>query len=40
LVDLLEGKKTMTNKWVYKTKLGIDGQVEKLEVRLMAHDFE
>ncbi len=32
LVDLPEGKKLITNKWIYKTKLGIDGHMEKLKM--------
>jgi len=31
LVDLLEGKKPITNKWIYKIKLGVDGHMEELK---------
>jgi hypothetical protein len=39
LVDLPEGKKSIGVKWVYKTKLNADGQVEKYKARLVARGY-
>jgi hypothetical protein len=39
VVDLLEGKKNIGVKWVYKTKLNADGEVEKYKARLVAEGF-
>jgi hypothetical protein len=39
LVDLPEGKKNIGAKWVYKTKLNVDGKVEKYKARLVSQGF-
>jgi hypothetical protein len=39
LVDLPEGKKSIGVKWVYKTKLNAEGEVEKYKARLVAQGF-
>ena len=39
LVDLPEGKNNIGVKWVYKTKLNADGEVEKYKARLVAQGF-
>jgi hypothetical protein len=39
LVNLPEGKKSIGVKWVYKTKLNADGEVEKYKARLVAQGF-
>ena len=36
LVDLLEDKNCIGVKWIYKTKLNVDGDVEKYKERLVA----
>ena len=40
LVSLPVGKKIITSKWVYKTKPGLNGDMEKLKARLVARGFE
>jgi hypothetical protein len=39
LVDLPRDRKTVGSKWVFKTKLGEDGNVEKRKARLVAQGF-
>ena len=39
LVDLLEDKNCIGVKWIYKTKLNLDGDVEKYKERLVAQGF-
>ena len=39
LVDLHEDKKCIGVKWIYKTKLNVDGDVEKYKARLVAQGF-
>lgn len=34
------GKTPITSQWVYKVKLKVDGQVDKLKARLVARGFE
>ena len=37
LVDLPDDKNCIVVKWIYKTKLNADGDVEKYKARLIAH---
>ncbi len=37
---LLDGKKPISSKWVYKKKYNTKGQVEKLKARIVARGFE
>ena len=39
LVDLPTGRKTIGSKWVFKEKLGPDGQTERLKARLVAQGY-
>jgi hypothetical protein len=39
LVDLPEGKNSIGFKWVYKTKMNAEGEVEKYKARLVAQGF-
>lgn len=39
-MELLEGKRPTTNKCVYKTKVTINGILEKLKARFIARGFE
>ena len=39
LVDASEGVTPIGCKWVFKKKIGVDGQVETYKVRLVAKDF-
>ena len=39
LVDAPEGVTPIGCKWVYKKKIGVDGQVETYNARLVAKDF-
>ena len=40
LVDASEGVTPIGCKWVYKKKIGVDGQVETYKARLVAKDFK
>ena len=40
LVDAPEGVTPIGCKWVYKKKIGVDGQVETYKARLVAKDFK
>ena len=40
LVDPPESVTPIGGKWVYKKKIGADGQVETYNARLMAKDFK
>lgn len=40
LVDFLEGKTPITNKWICNIKLGANGHMEELKAWLVAHNFE
>ena len=37
LVDLPDNKNCIGVKWIYKTKLNVDGDVEKYKARFVAH---
>jgi hypothetical protein len=39
-VNLPPGKKPITKKWVYKTKLTTNGKVEKLNLHHVTQSFE
>ena len=39
LVDLPEDKNCIGVKWIYKSKLNVDGDVEKYKARLVAQGF-
>ena len=39
LVDAAEGVHLIECKWIYKKKIGADGQVETYKARLVAKDF-
>lgn len=39
LTDLPKGKKVIGSRWVFKTKLGADGQVDRYKARLVAKGF-
>jgi len=39
LVDFLEDKNCIGVKWIYKTKLYVEGEFEKNKERLVAHGF-
>ena len=39
LIDVPKGVTPIGCEWVYKTKIGVDGQVETYKVRLVAQDF-
>ena len=39
LVDLPEGFRPIENKWIYKRKKGLDGQVETYKARLVAKGY-
>ena len=39
LIDALEGVTPIRCKWIYKKKIGADGQIETYKIRLMAKDF-
>jgi len=38
-VDLPPGKRAISNKWVYKVKLKLDGSLERLKARLVIRGF-
>ena len=40
LLDALEGVNPIGCKWVYKKKIGVDGQVGTYKARLVAKDFK
>ncbi|GKV30606.1 hypothetical protein SLEP1_g39400 [Rubroshorea leprosula] len=40
LIDLLEGHKTIGVKWIYKTKLRENGEIDKFKARLVAKDYK
>jgi hypothetical protein len=39
LIPLLKGKNIIGHKWIYKTKYGVNGQIEKHKARLVAKGF-
>ena len=39
LVDLSDNKNCISVKWIYKTKLNVDGDVEKYKGRLVSQGF-
>ncbi|XP_070662223.1 uncharacterized mitochondrial protein AtMg00820-like [Malus domestica] len=39
VVKLLEGKKSVGSRWVYKTKFNSDGTIERHKARLVARGF-
>jgi hypothetical protein len=39
LVELLNGRKPISNKWVFKKKLNARGQVEKFKARLVGNGY-
>ncbi len=39
LVPLPKGRKPISSKWVFKIKHGVDGEVERYKVRLVARSF-
>ena len=39
VVPRLEGKSTVTSKWIYKIKHAVDGSIEKYKARFVAHGF-
>ncbi len=39
LVKLPEGRKTVGSKWVFKTKMNVDGNIERYKARLVAQGF-
>lgn len=39
LVNLPKGKKTIGVKWIYKTKVNAEGEIEKYKERLVVHGF-
>ena len=39
LIDAPEGVTPIDCKWVFKRKIGVDGQVETYKARLVAKDF-
>jgi len=39
LVDFLEGKNTISFKWIYKTKVNYEVEIEKHKARLVTHGF-
>lgn len=40
LIELLNGQKTISVKWMYKTKLKENSKVDKYKVRLIAKDYK
>jgi hypothetical protein len=40
LQRLLDGKRPISSKWVYKKKYNTKGKVEKLKARIVARGFE
>ena len=40
MVDLLQGKKPISAKWIFKAKPGPSGTIDKLKARLVARGFE
>ena len=40
LIELLNGQKTISVKWMYKTKLEENSKVDKYKVRLIAKDYK
>ncbi len=39
LVKLPEARKTVGSKWVFKTKMNVDGKIERYKARLVAQGF-
>ena len=39
LVELLDGKKPIGSKWVFKKKMNVEGKVEKYKARLVAKGY-
>jgi hypothetical protein len=40
LKELLPRKQPITSKWVYKNKVNVQGEVEKLKVQIVVRGFE
>ena len=40
LIDVPEAVTPIGCKWVFKKKIGVDGQVETYKIRLVAKDFK
>jgi hypothetical protein len=34
------GEQPITSRWVYKTKVNVEGEVQKLKMRIVARNFE